>query len=159
MSGKGKTTNSEEGMRGEREGRPQRLVCWRVLHGQLGCNAFLHHVNPSLFASKCCATPACCQQRCVETLTHAFLECPEVRPAVEWLQQTWEQLAGERYAVPLTPAFLLADDPEGWVGADDGGVVCSATRLGSTRSPRHPPHLPSPHSFPPALPPSTTHIP
>ena len=109
--------------------RPHRLVCWRVLHGQLGCNAFLHHVNPSLFASNCCSAPACRQQRCVETLTHAFLECPEVRPAVEWLQQTWEQLAGERYAVPLTPAFLLADDPEGWVGADDGRVYRQWTRL------------------------------
>ena len=38
------------------------------------------------------------------------------------LRQTWEQLAGECYAVPLTPAFLLADDPEGWVAADDGRV-------------------------------------
>lgn len=109
--------------------RPHRLVCWRMLHGQLGCNAFLHHVNPTLFTSNCCSAPDCRQQRCVETLTHAFLDCPEVQPAVEWLRQTWEQLAGERYAVPLTPAFLLADDPEGWVGADDARVYRQWTRL------------------------------
>ena len=54
----------------------------------------------------------------METLTHAFLECtcPEVLPAIQWLGQTWSQLAGEQYAVPMTGAFLLADDPEGWVG-------------------------------------------
>ena len=109
--------------------RPHRLVCWRMLHGQLGCNAFLHHVNPTLYSSNGCSAPACRQQRFVETLTHAFLECPEVQPAVEWLRKTWEQLAGQRFAVPLTPAFLLADDPEGWAGADDAGVYRQWTRL------------------------------
>ena len=45
---------------------------------------------------------------------------------VAW--QTWSQLAGEQYAVPMTAASLLADDPEGWVGVDDRGLYSQSPR-------------------------------
>jgi len=109
--------------------RPHRVVCWRVLHGQLGCNAFLHHVSPALHASACCTAPPCRQLHTPETLTHAFLECPEVQPAVAWLGQTWKQLAGARFAVPPSHTFLLADDPQGWAGAADPKLYRQWTRL------------------------------
>jgi hypothetical protein len=65
----------------------------------------------------------------LETLTHAFLECPEVQPAVEWALATWERLAGPEAAVPRTAAFLLADDPAGWAGAAVPGLYSMWTRL------------------------------
>lgn len=104
--------------------RPFRITCWRMLHGCLGCNAFLAHVRskaraqglaPSQDAALCQA--ACCLSgtRPLETLTHAFLDCPEAAPVVDWLRESWFRLSG--VVVPRTARVLLADDPGGWPGA------------------------------------------
>ena len=98
-----------------------------MLHGQLGCAAFLHHVRRS--GAPYCEAPGCVQQHQLETLTHAFLECPDVAPVVDWLLATWEQLAGPQAAVPRTAAFLLADDPAGWGAAATPGLYRMWTRL------------------------------
>ena len=92
--------------------RPFRLTCWHLLHGCLGCRAFLRHVRASPLPSACCPAPGCAAAGSVETLSHAFLDCPEVRPAIDWLLATWQCLA--HVAVPRTAQVLLADDPGGW---------------------------------------------
>jgi len=64
----------------------------------------------------------------IETLTHAFLDCPEAAPAVDWLRETWRCLTG--VPVPRTAQVLLADDLRGWALApSDSGTYRLWTRL------------------------------
>jgi hypothetical protein len=107
--------------------RPYRVTCWRILHCRLGCNGFLYHV--SRLGSPLCPHPACAAAGCVETLSHVFLDCPEVRPTVDWLLDTWFRLTG--LVAPRTARFLLADDPDGgWPGCgQDPWVLQQWTRL------------------------------
>jgi hypothetical protein len=111
-----------------------------MLHGCLGCNGFLHYVRrcshrplsitspPTQDTSPSfCTAEACLLTGSIETLTHAFLECPEVQPVIDWMLETWSTLGGP--PVPRTAAFLLADDPTGWAGADDDDTYRMWTRL------------------------------
>jgi hypothetical protein len=117
-----------------------------MLHGCLGCNAFLHYVRrcshrpladaspsssptspPTPDPSSLCTADGCLPTGTIETLTHAFLECPEVQPVIGWMLATWTALGGP--PVPRTAAFLLADDPTGWAGADDDDTYRMWTRL------------------------------
>lgn len=104
--------------------RPFRITCWRLLHGCLGCNAFLTHVRSkdSSQALALRSEAAACQAPCclagarpMETLTHAFLQCPEAAPVIDWLRTVWHRLAGAH--VPRTARVLLADDPRDWAEA------------------------------------------
>ena len=95
--------------------RPCTITCWRVLHCTLGCNAYLASSRPlgePSAEAALCGAPECAAAGRVETLTHAFLDCPEVRPAIDWLLSTWHSLTGR--TVPRTAQVLLADDPDGW---------------------------------------------
>lgn len=96
--------------------RPFRLTCWRMLHGCLGCKAFLLHVRGRQAAQPlsdgCCEAADCLHMAPLETLTHAFLECPTASPAIDWLLATWQQLTG--VVVPRSACVLLADDLEAW---------------------------------------------
>ena len=97
---------------------PFAITAWRILHGCIGCNAFLGHVrhrhgpfDPS-FAS--CAAPTCSTAHVAEDITHAFFSCPEVQPAVTWMFDTWQHLSG--LTVPRLTRVFLADDPHLWPG-------------------------------------------
>ena len=95
--------------------RPFRLTCWRLLHGCLGCKAFLLHIRgrqAALPTDGCCEAADCLPLASLETLTHAFLECPAASPAIDWLLATWHQLTG--VVVPRCARVLLADDLEAW---------------------------------------------
>ena len=95
--------------------RPFRLTCWRLLHGCLGCKAFLLHIRgrqTALPTDGCCEAADCLPLASLETLTHAFLECPAASPAIDWLLATWHQLTG--VVVPRCARVLLADDLEAW---------------------------------------------
>jgi len=112
--------------------RPFRITAWRVLHGSLGCNAFLHHVRRKVGGdpgSAFCPLPCCAGKRHVEDLTHVFLDCPAARPVITWLVDTWRALTNKE--VPRDPAFLLADDPAaGWPGCgSDPWLLRMWTRL------------------------------
>lgn len=112
--------------------RPFRITAWRILHGSLGCNAFLHHVRRRVGGdpgSAFCPLPCCAGKRHVEDLTHVFLDCPAARPVITWLVDTWRALTNKE--VPRDPAFLLADDPSaGWPGcASDPWLLRMWTRL------------------------------
>ena len=119
--------------------RPFRATCWRLLHASLGCNAFLYHVrrnksdgqslDPPPLQSAQCGAPSCARAGRLETLSHAFMDCPEVEPVISWLCDTWAALAGPQAAVPRTADFLLADDPAGWGGGLDANLYRMWTRL------------------------------
>ena len=113
--------------------RPFRVTCWRLLHGVLGCRAFLAHVRrqPALAGADhaCCQAPACVAAGAVETLTHAFLLCPDVAPVIDWLLATWAQLTAQP-APPRLASLLLADDLASWPQApQDAATLKMWTRL------------------------------
>jgi hypothetical protein len=60
----------------------------------------------------CCEATGCFQAGVIETLSHAFLDCPEVTPVIDWMLDTWHHLAG--FAIPRQSSLLLADDPTLW---------------------------------------------
>ena len=110
--------------------RPHRVTCWRILHACLGCNAFLCYARGGRGASATsplCTAPACTGRHAVETLTHAFIDCPEAAPAMRWLCDTWRELSGAE--PPCTPQVLLCDDPRAWPSAPDRPALQLWTRL------------------------------
>ena len=96
--------------------RPFSIACWRLRHGHLGSRAFLAHVRRhhggGIGADLCCQAAPCLTVGTVETLTHAFLECPEVVPVIDWMLTTRPQLAHS--TPPRSARVLLADDLSGW---------------------------------------------
>jgi Reverse transcriptase (RNA-dependent DNA polymerase)/Ring finger domain len=95
--------------------RPFKITCWRILHCTLGCNAFLADGRPHIegaAAAAVCEAPECAAHGSVESLTHAFLDCPQAQPAITWMLDTWRALTGQ--SPPRTARVLLADDPDGW---------------------------------------------
>jgi hypothetical protein len=116
--------------------RPFVITAWSILHGKLGCNAFLHHVqrrSPAIAhpCSNLCLSPACAAARHVETLSHAFLDCVDAAPAMDWLCATWAALTLQA-APPRSAAVLLADDLRAWTTdspADDTQLLALWTRL------------------------------
>lgn len=48
----------------------------------------------------------------LETLQHALLDCPAVRPALQWLAALWPRFGGS--APPLSPEVWLQDSPAAW---------------------------------------------
>jgi hypothetical protein len=97
--------------------RPFRITCWRLLHGTLGCRAFLAHVRHRHdiggALDMCCQAASCLAVGRTETLTHVFLDCPEVSPVIDWMLAAWGLLAHSP-PPPRTARVLLADDMEGW---------------------------------------------
>jgi exonuclease III len=132
--------------------RSFRVTAWRLMHGTLGCGAYLAHVRSrgarALGASAtvigvaeararckapCCAPPpgAPIHSAPLETVSHALLTCPAAAPAIEWMRATWAALAGiDPGLVPSDAQGLLADYLEGWEGAPVGKPAQSLwTRL------------------------------
>jgi hypothetical protein len=105
---------------------------WRRLHGSLRCRAV---VAPwctvgsmqELHDTVCCSASCCVAQ--LETLSHTFMGCPVVQPAVAWLGALWSKVAGVQ--LPLDARVLLSGDhshclgPCGW-GCRAGTVDPSA---------------------------------
>ena len=116
--------------------RPYVITAWLLLHGSLGCNAFLHHVQRkiSTIAAPCpipCRFPPCLAADCPETLSHIFLDCPSSSPAIDWLCSAWAALTGKARP-PRTAAVLLADDLDAWTldsPVDDPRLLALWTRL------------------------------
>ena len=107
--------------------RVHRVVAWRILHGALLVNAFHAHVHGDhlpLHAAYC-SHPDCHAAAAVETLTHAFMDCPQVAPAIDWLLDLWAAISGSR--PPRAARVLLADDYLFWAPA--GPLVSLWSRL------------------------------
>ncbi|KAJ9504659.1 hypothetical protein QJQ45_030369 [Haematococcus lacustris] len=80
------------------------IVAWRVLHASLMVGALWGHILKGMAAP---GSSACrfCQPGHLETLTHAFLTCPAVVPAWEWVLDVYGRLTGTR--PPSGDAMLL----------------------------------------------------
>ena len=76
-----------------------RSTTWAILHGIIGVNAFIYHTQlqpgrPSPDpATRLCRNPTCLNQGVHEDISHAFLQCPAVAPAIDWLLQVWQRLS------------------------------------------------------------------
>jgi hypothetical protein len=96
--------------------RAHRVTCYRIMHGVLGCNAFICHKRPDMPRASAMCPHASCEgvagEAAIETLTHAFMDCPTVRPAVTWLLDVWQAVSGER--PPRSAAVIIADDHRVW---------------------------------------------
>jgi hypothetical protein len=95
--------------------RPLGQFGWLLLQGAVYVNAFrAHALSLEGEGAAACGAGTCAgaTPRALETLSHAFLDCPVVRPAVEWLRALWTAVAGE--PPPLQAAVILADDHRIW---------------------------------------------
>ena len=115
-----------------------RQTAWRVLHGVLGCGAYLAHCRyrerelgdpltsaalEQAIARGRCKAPCCSQltEAPLETTSHALLTCPAVEPTITWMRGTWAALAKvDIQMVPADAEVLLADDLSGWPSAPAG---------------------------------------
>jgi hypothetical protein len=108
--------------------REQYGTVYRILHGSLYVGALLCHIRVLPKQQACCAHPAC--QGELETLSHAFLLCPAVAPAAEWVCRVFGAVAGCA-PPPASARVLLADDDVEWVppGADQVWLALRAAYL------------------------------
>ena len=93
-------------------------------------NVFKVYINEDLPLSEAsCTAPCCSAQQVPETLTHAFLDCPAVAGAVDWLRAVWSAIGGA--APPRDPQVLLSDDPRVWEpgGSEEKGKLWQRLRL------------------------------
>ena len=97
--------------------REQYGTVYRILHGSLYVGALLCHVHVVPRDQACCTHPAC--EGVLETLSHAFLLCPAVAPAAEWVCQVFGAVVGCA-PPPATARTLLAG--VGWVPPRAGHV-------------------------------------
>jgi len=109
-----------------------RIFGWRLLHGALRCSATAVlwckvGTVQELRAAVCCSATACAGDEALEgaqmeSLSHLFVHCPVVRPAVAWLRGVWAMLVAGRVP-PLDARVLLAGDHAVW---DPGGGEAGA---------------------------------
>jgi exonuclease III len=100
-----------QGLRGADLPRDQYGTVYRLLHGSLYVGALLCHIHVLPREQACCTHPAC--QGALETLSHAFLSCPAVTPAAEWVCRVFGAVAGCA-PPPASARVLLADDQVEW---------------------------------------------
>lgn len=93
--------------------REQHGLAYRVLHGSLYVNAFLCHVRVLPAAAAYCEHAGCQHAQVLETLSHAFVHCPAVAPAAQWLCSVYAAVAGAA-APPCCPRVLLGDEHAVW---------------------------------------------
>jgi hypothetical protein len=121
-----------ESLRLSRLDRLTRFFGWRLLHGALRCSATAVlwckvGTVQELRAAVCCSATACAGDEALEgaqmeSLSHLFVHCPVVRPAVAWLRGVWAMLVAGRVP-PLDARVLLAGDHAVW---DPGGGEAGA---------------------------------
>ena len=101
--------------------RAHRVVAWRLLHGSLMVNALRMRVcaqgHPGFSSVQACC-PVCQaagRPHQLETLTHVFMDCPGIAPALGWLLMVYAALTGD--VAPRDPLILLADADWRWLPA------------------------------------------
>ena len=110
-----------------RRPRPHHIFEWRLLHGGLPCGAVRvsHWASGAagLAEAVCCSNVACRRPPTegesdprawrLETVRHVLLDCPAVRPALQWLAGLWRRMEGGE-GPPITSRVWLQGDPEAW---------------------------------------------
>ena len=77
--------------------REEHALAVRLLHGSLYVGAFLCHIHVLPPGSACCPHPACsvgAARPPLDDLGHAFLTCPAVAPAVDWVCRVFAAASG-----------------------------------------------------------------
>ena len=120
--------------------RVTRHFGWRLLHGALHCRATAVTwcqvgTVQELRDAVCCSAQTCGGDGALagaqlESLSHAFLHCPVVRPAVGWFRGLWGMIVVGRVP-PLDARVLLAGDHTVWDpgGGDAGAELWTHLRL------------------------------
>lgn len=92
-----------------------RVVAWKALHGALFVGGYRLRCEPALAAAQACCAACAAAQRPgqLETLSHVFLTCPAVQPALQWLLGAYAALAGGP-APPADPLVVLGAAPWVW---------------------------------------------
>ena len=106
--------------------RHHRAFHWALLHGALPCGAAKVSNWPTgadgLAEVACCGNAACrptptadaaTQAGALETLLHALLDCPAVRPALRWAADLWGRIEGGG-GPPITPQVWLQGEDSAW---------------------------------------------
>ena len=122
------------------------LVTWLLVHGALRCGAAVCSwaqpaclddlVQECACQAECCsghAAPAGVPPPC-ETMSHVFVTCPVVSPAVGWLRELWRRIGGS--LPPLDARVLVVGDRSVWEpeGGRYGWELWSHLRLLFCRS-------------------------
>jgi hypothetical protein len=97
--------------------RPHRITCFRIMHGCLCVRALRLHVRADLaYKEGLCPVPDCRGGAGrLETLTHAFLDCPAAAPVIDWMLALWAAWTPGLPQPPRCPMLLLGDRPQqGW---------------------------------------------
>ena len=111
----------------KRKPRSHRVFEWQLLHSALPVGAakavFLPPGAKDVAGIVCCGNPTCrptpphgaphSHGWHPETLLHALVECPAVRPALQWLADLWVRIDGGS-APPLLPSVWLQGSNEAW---------------------------------------------
>ena len=126
--------------------RKSRFFGWLLVHGALRCGgAVCSWAQPGCLddlvqecacQAECCsgpAAPAGVPPPC-ETLSHVFVTCPVVFPAVGWLRELWRRIGGS--LPPLDARVLVVGDMSVWEpeGGRYGWELWSHLRLLFCRS-------------------------
>ena len=121
-------------LRLKRLDRPLKFFGWLLAHGALCCGAAMvgwtAAPDQGTFEGMCAcgaegfslpaALPAGQPPPC-ETLSHVFLDCPVVRPAVSWLRTLWRKMAGVE--PPLDARVIVVGDRSVWSPDEGQGCV------------------------------------
>ena len=94
--------------------RDVRHTSWLLLHGVLNCGAHRLRIPTAPHTDMHCLHHACTHH--LETLSHVFLDCPAVSPAVDWLCAVVERVLGRR--PPRSAQCLLVGDLRPWDPGD-----------------------------------------
>ena len=118
----------------ERLARPLRFFGWLLTHGALRCGGAMvtwRRAEEGFAVGDFVEMCACGAEECLagerpagdpppcETLSHVFLHCPVVKPAVEWLRGLWARLGDG--PPPLDAQVLVVGDQSVW--SPGGGDV------------------------------------
>lgn len=89
-------------------------TAWRILHGAILVRGLQVHLDPRLPPSAAyCTLPECQRRRHIETISHAFMDCPAARPTMDWLRDMWAAITGQP-GPPMDARVLLLDDTRVW---------------------------------------------
>ena len=93
--------------------REQHGLAYRIMHGSLYVNSFLCHIKVLPAAAAYCECAECQPASVLEGLSHAFVHCPAVAPAAEWLCSVFAAISGQG-PPPCCPRVLLGDEHAVW---------------------------------------------
>ena len=135
-----------KGLLCKRLDRKSRFFGWLLVHGALRCGGAVCSwaqtacledlVQECACQAECCSGPAAPEgvpPPC-ETLSHVFVTCPVVSPAVGWLRDLWRRVGGS--LPPLDARVLVVGDKSVWEpeGGRSGWELWSHLRLLFCRS-------------------------